>query len=83
VKDTGPSIASEHLPHLFEPFYRADRARARGDGGTGLGLAIVKEIIEAHGGEVRVESEVGKGTVFTVLHPVIGRPSSMPFPETV
>lgn len=83
VKDTGPGIASEHLPHLFEPFYRADRARARGDGGTGLGLAIVKEIIKAHGGEVRVESEVGKGTVFTVLHPVIGRPFPMPFPETV
>ncbi|MDP3089857.1 MAG: ATP-binding protein [Nitrospira sp.] len=83
VSDTGPGIAPELLPHLFEPFYRADRARAKEDGGTGLGLAIVKEIVEAHGGEVRVESEVGKGAVFTLLLPVIGCPSSMPLPETV
>lgn len=66
VRDTGPGIASEHLPHLFERFYRTDSARALDSGGTGLGLAIVKEIAEAHGGEVRVESEVGKGSVFTV-----------------
>ncbi len=71
VTDTGPGIAPEHLPYLFDPFYRADRARERGAGGTGLGLAIVKEIIEAHGGEVRVESEVGKGAAFSVLLPAI------------
>lgn len=69
VKDTGLGIASEHLPHLFERFYRTDSARAADSGGTGLGLAIVKEIAEAHGGAVRVESEVGKGSVFTVTLP--------------
>lgn len=69
VKDTGPGIAPEHLPHLFEPFFRADGARARGTGGTGLGLAIVKEIIEAHGGRVEVQSEVGNGALFTVSLP--------------
>ncbi len=72
VKDSGPGIAPEHLLHLFEPFYRADRAREKGLAGTGLGLAIVKEIVEAHGGDVRVESEAGKGAVFTVSLPVIG-----------
>lgn len=70
VKDTGPGIASEHLPHLFERFYRTDSARAADSGGTGLGLAIVKEIVKAHGGTIRVESEVGKGSVFTVTLPV-------------
>jgi len=69
VKDTGPGIAPEHLPHLFERFYRADSARDRESGGVGLGLAIVKEIAEAHGGTVRVESEIGKGSVFTVTLP--------------
>lgn len=72
VKDSGPGIAPEHLPHLFEPFYRADQAREKGIGGTGLGLAIVKEIVEAHGGDVQVESEAGKGAVFTVSLPVTG-----------
>ena len=70
VKDTGPGIAPEHLPHLFERFYRTDSARAADSGGTGLGLAIAKEIAEAHGGSVKVESEVGKGSVFTVTLPV-------------
>ena len=69
VKDTGPGIASEHLPHLFERFYRTDSARAADSGGTGLGLAIVKEIAEAHGGAVRVESEFGKGSIFAVTLP--------------
>ncbi len=72
VKDSGPGIAPEHLLHLFEPFYRADRAREKGLAGTGLGLAIVKEIVEAHGGDVRVESDADKGAVFTVSLPVIG-----------
>jgi signal transduction histidine kinase len=70
VQDTGPGIAPEHLPHLFERFYRTDSARAADSGGTGLGLAIVKEIAVAHGGEVRAESEFGKGSVFTVTLPV-------------
>ena len=70
VADTGPGIAPEHLPHLFDRFYRVDSARDRQSGGTGLGLALVKEIAEAHGGQVRVESEVGKGAVFTIRFPL-------------
>lgn len=70
VEDTGQGIEPEHLPHLFERFYRTDRARARDSGGTGLGLPIVKEIAEAHGGTVQVESRIGKGSVFTVLLPI-------------
>lgn len=66
VADTGIGIASEHLPHLFDRFYRVDKARSREAGGTGLGLAIVKGIAEQHGGKVTVESESGKGSTFTV-----------------
>ena len=69
VEDTGTGIAPEHLPRLFERFYRADPARTRESGGTGLGLAIVKEIAEAHGGTVAVESTPGQGTRFTVTLP--------------
>jgi heavy metal sensor kinase len=71
VQDTGQGIAHDHLPHIFERFYRTDRARAKDSGGAGLGLAIVKEIIEAHKGSVKVESEVGKGSVFTIILPVL------------
>lgn len=66
VKDTGCGIAPEHLPRLFERFYRSDKARSRDLGGTGLGLAIVKHIIQAHGGSVRVNSELGKGSEFVL-----------------
>ena len=66
VEDTGAGIGSEHIPRLFERFYRVDKGRARKDGGTGLGLAIVKHIAELYKGTVSVESEVGKGTKFTV-----------------
>ena len=76
VEDTGPGIAPEHLPRLFERFYRADPARARESGGTGLGLAIVKEIAEAHGGTVGVESTLGKGSVFTITLPSYTPPIS-------
>jgi heavy metal sensor kinase len=66
VADTGIGIAAEHLPHIFERFYRVDKARSRAAGGTGLGLAIVKSIAEQHGGGVAVSSEAGKGSTFTV-----------------
>ncbi|WP_038041360.1 MULTISPECIES: sensor histidine kinase [Thermus] len=69
VEDDGEGIPKEHLPHLFERFYRVDKARDRERGGSGLGLAIVKAILEAHGGEVWVESEVGQGTAFSFALP--------------
>lgn len=64
VRDFGPGIASEHLPRIFERFYRVDKARSRETGGTGLGLAIVKHIVLNHSGTVRVESAVGHGSTF-------------------
>lgn len=69
VMDDGRGIAPEHLPRLFERFYRVDRARSRDLGGTGLGLAIVKHIAQAHGGEARVQSVVDEGTTFTITIP--------------
>jgi signal transduction histidine kinase len=70
VADTGVGIPPEHLPRLFERFYRADTARARGDGGTGIGLAIARSVVEAHGGHISAESEPGAGSVFTFDLPV-------------
>lgn len=70
VTDTGPGIPKEHLPRLFERFYRVDRARSRELGGTGLGLAIVRHIVERHGGRVWVESEPGEGAAFSVALPL-------------
>ena len=64
VRDTGIGIPQEHIPRLFERFYRVDKARSRALGGTGLGLAIVKHLVLAHDGQVSVESEVGKGSTF-------------------
>ena len=77
VEDTGTGISAEHLPRLFERFYRADPSRDRESGGAGLGLAIVKEIAEAHGGTVRVESRVGKGTRFTLTLPPYQPPATL------
>jgi two-component system phosphate regulon sensor histidine kinase PhoR len=64
VRDFGPGIASEHVPRIFERFYRVDKARSRETGGTGLGLAIVKHIVLNHGGAVRVQSSLGHGSTF-------------------
>jgi len=64
VADDGPGIGPEHLPHVFERFYRVDKARSRELGGTGLGLSIVKHIIQSHGGRVWAESQVEKGSSF-------------------
>jgi signal transduction histidine kinase len=69
VRDTGAGITREHLPRIFERFYRADASRARQEGGTGLGLAIVKHLVEAHGGRVTAESELGRGTTVTCWFP--------------
>jgi signal transduction histidine kinase len=69
VRDTGVGIAAEHLPRIFERFYRADPARSRDEGGTGLGLAIVRHLAEAHGARATAESTVGRGTVVSVLFP--------------
>jgi signal transduction histidine kinase len=71
VADTGCGIAAEHLPHLFERFYRVDRARARGAGGAGLGLAIARELVEQHGGRIGVESAPGRGSTFAVWLPLL------------
>ena len=70
VADNGVGIPREHLPRLFERFYRGDTARARGDGGTGIGLAIARSVVEAHGGTIRAQSEPGIGSVFTFDLPV-------------
>jgi two-component system, OmpR family, phosphate regulon sensor histidine kinase PhoR len=69
VEDDGPGIAEEHLPRLFERFYRIDRGRARQHGGAGLGLSIVKHLVESMDGTIAVESEVGRGTTFTMKLP--------------
>lgn len=69
VSDTGIGIPKEHLPRVFERFYRVDKSHSRASGGTGLGLSIVKHVVMYHGGKVSVESKVGSGTKFTVVLP--------------
>ena len=71
VRDTGTGIPPEHLPRIFERFYRADSGRSRETGGTGLGLAIVRHLVEAHGGSVNAQSAVGSGTTIRIFFPEI------------
>ena len=73
VADTGEGISPEHLPHVFDRFYRVEESRSRGEGGAGLGLTIVKQMSEAHGGKVWAESELGKGSTFHVALPLKNR----------
>jgi len=70
VADEGPGISPEDQAHVFDRFWRADKARSRSDGGTGLGLAIVRQLVESHGGEVRLHSKVGVGSSFVVWLPI-------------
>lgn len=72
VKDDGPGIAPEHLARLFERFYRVDEARSRATGGTGIGLSLVKHIVQRHGGQVHVNSEIGRGSEFICEFPAGG-----------
>jgi signal transduction histidine kinase len=72
VRDTGIGIPPEHLPQIFDRFYRVDAGRSRDSGGSGLGLAIVRWVVEAHSGIVAATSEVGRGSTFTVRLPLMG-----------
>ena len=72
VKDNGVGIPEEDQEHIFERFYRVDKARGRDTGGTGLGLSIVKQMVKMHGGTITVHSEPGKGSEFVVTFPQEG-----------
>jgi two-component system, OmpR family, sensor kinase len=78
VVDRGQGIGSEDLPHVFEPFFRADRSRTRETGGVGLGLALSRRVVEAHGGRIEIESEIDEGTAVTFTIPLAGRAAPEP-----
>jgi two-component system, OmpR family, phosphate regulon sensor histidine kinase PhoR len=82
VRDSGVGIAPEHVPRLTERFYRVDRSRSRESGGTGLGLSIVKHVVQRHGGEVKISSEVGKGSRFSFTLPASRLQPQRPAPQT-
>ncbi len=81
ISDTGIGIAEEHLPFIFDRFYRADKVRTDGEGGTGLGLSIATSIAKMHGGTIEVASEVGAGTTFRILLPLAGPPTAPAVPN--
>jgi signal transduction histidine kinase len=86
VRDTGVGIAPEHLPRIFERFYRVDAGRSRDQGGTGLGLAIVRHLVDAHGGRVESASVVGRGTTISVYFPTlesVPEPAELEFTSVV
>jgi two-component system OmpR family sensor kinase len=74
VVDRGQGIAAGDLPHVFEPFFRADRSRTRGTGGVGLGLALSKRVVEAHGGQIQIRSEPDRGTTVSFSVPLVPDP---------
>ncbi|MBQ3303412.1 MAG: two-component sensor histidine kinase, partial [Clostridia bacterium] len=73
IADTGVGIPAEDLPHIFDRFYRVNKARSRETGGTGLGLSIVKQLVLLHGGTINAESTVGKGTTFVIELPLAAK----------
>jgi signal transduction histidine kinase len=81
VRDSGVGIAPEHLPYLFERFYRADCSRSRATGGSGLGLAIAKQVVQAHGGQITVESQPGQGSCFTFTLPIASPCACISLPQ--